>query len=385
VEGKRELWQGIAANTNLCYANPKARERLAELVLDYARSHPEAHYIHFWLADDYNNVCECENCAADTVADQYVGILNDIDRRLSAEGLETRIVFLIYQELLYTPLRARIDNQSRFTLMFAPISRSFESSYPVSGEPVQVTPYVRNRMRLPETVEENLGHYYNWKAIFSGDSFFYDYPLGRAHYGDFGYMKIARTIYDDIRALPALKSGGYMSCQELRCSCPTGFPGFVMGLALTDERLSFEKLREMYFSAAFGEEWPRAAEHLEALSALSDTDYFNAHGPRLQPEKAEGYLAAVERCHEFLLSLLRQPPETGLKAEWDALAFHAGYTAILAEALAYLCGGDEKRATAFYREFCRFIREKETLFQSRLDVFRIIEVSTKYTGFKRDV
>lgn len=385
LDGKRELWLDTPANTNLCYALPEARARLTALVTDYARSHPEADHIHFWLADEYNNVCECPLCAADTVADQYVGILNEIDRALTAEGLDTRIVFLIYQELLYAPLRARIENRERFTLMFAPISRSFETAYPRERREREVTPYQRNKMRLPESVEENLSHYYKWKDIFSGDSFFYDYPLGRAHYGDFGYMKIARTIYEDIRALPALGSDGYMSCQELRCSCPTGFPDFVMGLALTEPDLSLERLREMYFSAAFGEEWQRVTAYLDRLSELSDTDYFNAHGPRVQPEKAEGFLAAARLCRDFLAGLLQCPPRGGDKEQWEVLAFHAGYTAILAEALARLCRGEEERADALYREFCRFVREKEMQFQSRLDVYRIIEVSTKYTGFKRDV
>ena len=57
-------------------------------------------YLHVWLADTHNNLCECEDCCKTTLSDQYVELLNEIDRRLTQEGLKTRIVFLLYQELL---------------------------------------------------------------------------------------------------------------------------------------------------------------------------------------------------------------------------------------------------------------------------------------------
>ena len=80
-------------------------DAFADLVVKYAKSNPAVDYLHVWLADEYNNVCECEGCRQTTPSDQYVSLLNEIDRRLTAEKLPTRIVFLLYQELLWPPSR----------------------------------------------------------------------------------------------------------------------------------------------------------------------------------------------------------------------------------------------------------------------------------------
>lgn len=384
VGGVRQLWQGIPTNTNLCYANPEAKDKLTQQVVAYAKANKNVDYLHFWLADEYNNICECAECAKTTLSDQYVEILNGIDEALEAENLDTKIVFLLYQELLYAPLQAKLRNPDRFCLMFAPISRTFEKTYPRGGVLPQIPPYVRNRVKLPETVEGNLAHYFRWKEQFSGDSFFYDYPLGRAHYGDFGYMKIAKVIYDDIHALKDLRTNGYMSCQELRAACPTAFPNFVMGQALLDESLTYEELKETYFRAMFGGNFEAVTAYLEQLSELSDTDYFNGHGPRYQPEKAARFRGIRQTAMAFLLDLetLRdEGPE--YKENWDFLQFHGTYCILLSRALEAQCTGDTAAANAHFREFCSCIRERELRYQPRLDVYRVIEVATKYTGFSR--
>src|SRR5699024_11067368 len=170
--------------TNLCFHNGDAVEAFADLVVKYAKTNPTVDYLHVWLADEYNNVCECEGCQQTTPSDQYVSLLNEIDRRLSMEGLDTRVVFLLYQELLWPPLKERLRNPDRFVLMLAPISRTFEASYDLTGPEASMPPYERNRIVLPTNLQENLAFLRGWQQLFQGDSFVYDYPLGRAHYGD---------------------------------------------------------------------------------------------------------------------------------------------------------------------------------------------------------
>ena len=380
VDGQRTFWKGIPANTNLCYSDPRAHRLLADQVVRYAEENPQMDYLHFWLADDYNNVCTCERCCRTTVADQYVELLNEIDAALTEAGLSTKIVFLLYQELLYAPLKSRLLHPERFCLMFAPISRTFEKPYPRAFTPVPITPYVRNAMKLPETVEENLSHLAAWQKIFSGDSFFYDYPLGRAHYGDFGYMKIARVIYDDIHALKVYGANGYMSCQELRAMTPTGFPNYVMGQALLDETIPYETLKKTYFSAMFGPQWARAADFLEQLSSCSDTDYFNNHGPRYQPALGEGFRKIEALAREFREEIPALQA-TRWKKNWEYLDFHCQYCILLSGALAELCQGHQAEADRRFASFCALIRSQELARQQRLDVYRVIEVATHYTGF----
>ena len=384
LNGKHQLFHGVPTNTNLCYHNPTARKRLIDQVVEYAASHRSVDYLHVWLADTANNVCECEDCRKTTLSDQYVSILNDLDLALEQAGLDTKIVFLLYQELLYVPVRERLRNPDRFCLMFAPISRTFEKSYPKIQAAVPVPPYVRNQFRFPETVEENLAHYFNWKKIYDGNCFFYDYPLGRAHYGDFGYMKIARVIYDDIHSLRDLGSNGYMSCQELRAMTPTGFPNFVMGQALMDASLSYDQLKETYFSGMFGPGYETVIMYLEQLSELSDTDYFNGHGPRKQPEKRKRFASIAETALAFLMDMDEMHgADPRYDRNWEFLKFHGRYCILLSAALAELCDGNKAEADRHFSEFCDYIREKDPEWQSRLDVYRVIEVATNYAGFTK--
>ncbi|MCM1150283.1 MAG: DUF4838 domain-containing protein [Butyricicoccus sp.] len=379
VDGKRGLWKGVPANTNLCFHNGEAVDAFAALVTDYARAHPGVDYLHVWLADEYNNVCECPGCRETTLSDQYVELLNEIDRRLTATGLAARIVFLLYQELLWPPVTARLENPGRFVLMFAPISRTFERSYPASPELPPLPEYVRNRVELPTELDVNLSFLRAWQGLFRGDSFIYDYPLGRAHYGDFGYVKLARVINGDVKRLRALGLDGYMSCQELRAGAPNFFPNYVLGRTLMDESANINALLGEYFSAAYGEDWPLAADYLSALSALSDTDYVNGKGARENMALAARMEDIRELCEGFAPTL---DEHRGATLFWDVLDYHREYVLRLSRALERLARGDEPGAAESWRDFRQFICEHEPDFQPWLDVYRVLEVTKKYTGFK---
>ena len=56
---------------------------------------------------------------------------------------------------------------------------------------------------------------------------------------------------------------------------------------------------------------------------------------------------------------------------------------LLSRALERLSLGDREGAGEAFLTFCDYIRARETRHQPRLDVYRVIEVATKYTGFSR--
>ena len=85
--------------------------------------------LQFWLADDAGNQCECDGCKDTIPSDFYVQILNEVDRRMTEEKLDAKIVFLIYLDLLWVPEKERIIHEDRFVLMFAPISRTYSRTY----------------------------------------------------------------------------------------------------------------------------------------------------------------------------------------------------------------------------------------------------------------
>ena len=380
IQGKRDFYMGIPANTNLCLSNPDTVNAFAELVVSYARRNPSVDYLHVWLADDYNNVCECAQCRQTTVSDQYVALLNEIDRRLTEEKLSTRLVFLLYQELLWPPLKSRLNHPDRFVLMFAPISRTFEASYTLTGEKAAIPAFDRNHITLPTSLSQNLAFLRGWQAQFRGESFVYDYPLGRAHYGDFGYVGISRIIHQDIRKLRQMGLDGYISCQELRAGSPNTLPNYVMGRTLFDETADGEQLIREYFEAAYPEQPEAALAHLELLSRLSSCDYINGKGPRVNPDMASRMEAIIRACRET--EQRTDLPRTG--GWWPEFHYHNRWIPLLAAALQAMAMGQEEESRKRYGQFRDCICQAEPEFQSQLDVYRILEVTQKYTGFPQE-
>ena len=384
VNGRRELYRNIPADTNLCLSNPDAAKQFEDLVVEYAKNNPNVDYLHIWLADEYNNVCECGRCRRTTPSDQYVALLNRIDRRLTAEGLgTTRLVFLLYQELLWPPVRERLQNPDRFVLMFAPISRIFGESYRLGNGPARYLPsYVRNRIALPVDLEENLAFLRGWQAQFHGDSFVYDYPLGRAHYGDFGYLHISRVIHEDVGKLDQLGLNGYLSCQELRAGLPNTLPNYVMGRVLLDREASFEEIVEEYFSAAYGPGRELAKECLLELSNLQMCDYLNGKGPRRDARMAERLEQIEACCVRFRAELSRRVPDGNPVQErfWTRLGYHLEYAELLAWAMSCLARSETARSKEAWAAMREFICRGEEKFRPWLDVYRVLEVTEKYTG-----
>lgn len=382
INGKRELFHGVPANTNLCYHNADAVDAFAELVADYAREHPQADYLHVWLADEYNNLCECPDCSRTTLSDQYVELLNEIDQRLTACGLGTRIVFLLYQELLWPPETKRLKHPERFVLMFAPISRTFEKSYEI-GAPVDALPaFERNHITLPTSLDENMAFLRAWQAVFKGDSFVYDYPLGRAHYGDFGYVHIARVIHADIGKLRQMGLDGYISCQELRAAFPNALPGYVMGHTLFGGEVDVEELIEEYFRACYGQDWEDVYAYLDGLSRLDACDYVNGKGERRDEGMAERMKHVRELCSGSRGEITRRGRTAGGRESvcWEVLDYHREYVIALSDALYFLALGERERAKEKWEVFRELICEKEQKFQPFLDVYRVLEITRKYTG-----
>lgn len=385
VNGRREYIDHIPMNTNLCYSNPEAIDRFCDTVIDYIKEHPETDYLHIWLADECNHICECENCRKTTLSDQYVHLLNQIDQRLTKEQLDCKLVFLLYQELLYPPLTERFRNPDRFVLMFAPISRTFRESYPERIQEVPLPEYRRNQMVLPVTIQENLTFLARWQKIFGGDSLVYDYPLGRAHYGDFGYVSISKVLAGDIQHVKDLRLDGYISCQELRAFLPNGLPNYVMGYLTFDAEESFESLMDEYFCAAYSSVADEVKEYLSRISQLSDCDYFNNIGPRTNPDVARKYQELFDYVSCTAPALLnrvntiRDIPDCFKKL----LSFHREYILLLTDALICLASGNSETADEKFSLFTDFVRKKESFVQPYLDVYRIQEVAHHYTGFSR--
>lgn len=267
VDGKRELDNGIPLNTNLCYSQPEVRKMVIEEIADYLEDNPEIDFLHFWLADGTNNHCECEECRQKRPSDFYVMMLNELDQLLEKRGIATKIVFLIYVDLLWPPQEEKIENPDRFIMMFAPITRTYREAFIPEKDLPELPDYDRNNLDFPESISGNISFLKAWQQVFGGDSFDFDYHFMWDHYFDPGYMNISRVLSEDIKNLEKIGLNGFMSCQTQRSFLPTGLGMVTMGWSLWDSSMEFENISQDYFRSAFGGDWEIVQEYLTDLSA----------------------------------------------------------------------------------------------------------------------
>jgi hypothetical protein len=377
VHGKRDFWYGIPMNTNLCYSNPVVRELMTDHIVDYIGSHDYIDFLHVWLADDLNNYCECEKCRENSPTDLYIRILNLLDEKLTKAGYNQKIVFLIYYELLWPPKYEKVDNPDRFILMFAPISRTFEKSYKGFKGDEAIPEYVRNKVVLPTSLGENLAFLEQWQKVFKGDSFDFDYPLGRAHYGDPGYYKISKVTSEDIKSLKNIELNGYMSCQEQRAFFPTGLPNYVMGLTLWNSDLPFESIAEDYFKNAFGPSWKECKDYLEKLSNLFDMEYWCAQKEWIDEEVRENMKKVPEFVENFRAVIEENLTleNTCWKKSWEYLNWHIDYCKLFAKFLHSKSEGNDMKIFESWNELKSYIQNIEDHIQPVFDVYRFIQIA----------
>lgn len=373
VNGRREIWRGVPLNTNLCYSNPAARAMVAEGIAEYLATNPTVDLLHFWLADGSNNQCECAACRRMRPSDYYVRMLNELDEVLTERGIRTRIVFLIYVDLLWPPERERLRNPERFVLMFAPITRSYREPFRAEAAASELPPYRRNALTFPSNPGENLAFLRAWQDAFRGDSFAFEYHLWRAHFSDPGQVAISTVLAQDVRALRDLGLHGYVSCQVQRAFFPTALPMHVLGAVLWDRDADVDGIFRGRFEDAFGPDGDDALRYLRAVSAtyarLGDL------GSAL-PADAESTLGALERTVTGFRPAIERhlaDPDPCVARSWWHLHRHADVLLRLIRVLRARATGDARSAERELERLEEMIRRAEQELQPVLDVWAYLE------------
>ncbi len=360
IDGKREFYKGVPINTNVCMSNPKVRSIMANAIADYAEKHWNADYIHVWLADGTNNHCECPECQKMIPTDYYLMIMNELDEILTAKGLKTRIVFICYVDTMWGPEKVIIKNPERFSLLYAPIHRTYTASAGAHTKEVPVQVYKRNRWTQPQSMEENLALLKTWKEKWNGPCFSYEYHFWKNECYDPAGMYLARRIYEDIQGLKAIGVDGYVEDGSQRSFFPNGFAMYTYAWTLFDRSLSFEELKEDYFSHAYGEDWKKAADLLERMSETFDFAWFAGErsadeekGKYYNPAHAEQLKKIAALCEEEL-ELAKEHqfmPTRPQSISWLLLRRHAEFAEGLAAVMAEKAAGNDDKAKEMYKEY----------------------------------
>ena len=375
TEGRRQLRNDTPNYTQFCMGNEEAMEKVVKYVCDYAESHSNADYFHVWLGDG-NLHCTCERCRDTHPSDFYVKMLNMIDAELTRRKLTSRIVFIAYGSTIWPPEYEKLINQDRFTLLFAPISRSYTSSIPEVMAVEPIMPYNREAPVLPSTVDGCFSYLDGWRKMWHGSNIAYEYHFWRHQYFDLGGTKLSRIVSEDVKKY--LKNGvsGIIEDGSQRSFFPTALTFYTYARTLFDTSLSYEEILEDCFSHLFGEGWREFYSYLDELSDAFDFEYISAKkssnpeiGRHYNPDIAK-QLSRVREITARGRELIKKHytlPERTMTYAVRLLELHADYADLLADAVAAKAVGDDALADELYNKFRLEMGKREVYFQTCFD------------------
>ncbi len=357
VNGKRELQKDNPLYTNFCMSNEKARAIVADYVVDYAKKHGNVDFLHVWLADFSNNHCECDACVKKTPSDWYIILLNEIDEKLTREGLPMRIVFISYVDTTFAPTEETLKNPRRFTMLFAPIFRSYAYSMPDERGKTEIKPYERNNNTFPADLASSFDYFDEWKKVWQGANVAYEYHFWRHQCYDLSGRMQARLIHDDVKLYKENGVNGVIEDGSQRSFFPSGLAFYTYARTLFDTSLSYEEIEEDYFSHAYGESWREIRDYLARIyDALPFAFFSRDEAPKTEkghhdPEMAKKIAsireitkdgrALLDRCYksEYHVQILAM----------KLLYFHADFCDMIADWMSAKANGDIERAEALLK------------------------------------
>jgi len=376
VNGKRELYGSSPFWTQLCMSQEWVQDRVVNWLADYLKQKPHIDFLHFWLADAYNNHCECEDCVKKTPSDWYVDMLNKLDKKLTEQGNDAKIIFIMYIDTLWPPVVSRLNNPSRFIMTTAcGTGKGYSDERREGGIPK----WERNNFTLDEKLDVALSFVDGWKPIFDGHKFIYEYWFYTSHYSDPGYMSFTRRLSSDVKTLCVTGFEGIMSDGSQRTFFPTGLPLSLLGELLFDTSLDTENYINTYLSDSFGADFMLAKKYLESVSALFDSSAMaqktsvtaqdTGTGEKLVKKagifgnEAAGDLIATlpSIVDEFAPIIKKNLDSTDKchKESWRILTYHGEYCKGLSKIYFALSRNDTDSASKAFDELMDYLSEVE--------------------------
>ena len=376
--GKRELfcspmYHNVPMVTQLCYGNPEVREKIIDYLVDYCKTHSYIDYISFSFADGANAYCECPLCRDTRPSDFLVMFLNEIDERLTAEGLSTRLQFGLYVDNLWPPIKNKLKNQDRFTFQFCPISRSYTKPFPLKSHS-KIGEFRYNNLDFPKDVENLLAYVREWRKVFDGEGIVFDYYYMWDCYKDLGYTETARVIHQDIRNYRDIRMNGLISCQGQRVFSPTSLGMNVMARTLWNRDCDFDAVRDEVLEAEFGKDYAIVRDYLQDLSTYSLPEVTRMEKPLVDPENTKMYEKGLARARAFCRVIEDHLADTkGCEAvSWQYLKFHTELSILLMSAFAEMSKGADPEP--MWQPIEDFVNRHEWETRKYFDVFEF-----KYT------
>ena len=386
--GKRALYEGMPLNTNFCMSNSEARHIVAKSIADYASLATNVDYLHVWLSDSYNNMCECEECSKKTPSDWYVMLMNEVDEIMSERGLKTRVVFICYYDTVWAPKTERLNNPDRFALLLAAITRDYAEcvSQDIDPAKIKLTEYVLNKNVMPKSVNNYLLHAKEWRELCKVPNFIYEYHFWWPQYNDLGLFDMAKTIHNDVKGYYANGCSGVVEDGSQRSFFPNGLLFTTYARTLYDTKADFTEIRDDYYKHAYGEDYKEVIAFFEKLGAALDYKYFvgskssdEDKGKYYNPEVAEGLKAIPSIVDEFtpFVQSHKNMPMRVQTVAYRMLFRYLEYVKLLAPILAKKAIGKEVEAKAEFLEFKNYFGKYELEMERTYDHYMLMQSLTR--------
>jgi len=378
VNGKRELYGSSPFFTHLCMSKEWVQDKVVKWLADYLEEKPYIDFLHFWLADNINNQCECEDCAGTHPSDYYIQMLNKLDAILTERGNPAKIVFIMYVDTMWPPRVEKLNNPSRFIITTA-TTRGNGDKYSDKRSEAGIPEWHRNKFNIPKGFDTTLSFVDAWKPIFDGPKFIYEYYMYTAHFADPGYMQFARNIAEDMKGLHLTGFDGVMSDQTQRSFFPTGLPMSIIGEYQFDTTFDTEEFINKYMKDSFGDSYLTAKEYLETVSAIFDLNSLTLNttvvaqdtGARDANFKTAGILGNTERGEiiakipdivEKYLPIFEENVKLSDKCHSESyklLVYHCEYCKYLSKIYCALANNDKVLARKHLAEAIDYLSEIE--------------------------
>lgn len=254
VNGKRELPMGYVRCANLCLSQKAVQEKIINLVVDFAKNNGHVDFIQLIFGDSINRVCECDECKKKSLYEWLILILNKVDKALTENGLDVKIVFSMYNDLLWCSDKEKL-NGDRFVMQYCPISRDYSRSFlevDVNSKIKPLPPYELNNLKAPVHLEDFVNYFKNWRQISDCEAYCFDYQGYYSVRYDVSNKEVSKLTVDDVRAYKKLGLNGLISCQFYRNAFPHSFLCYATARALFDKDFDLEKEEQTYFQICFG-------------------------------------------------------------------------------------------------------------------------------------
>lgn len=380
LNGERQLYLGVPLNTNVCMSNPETRRLWVKSVADYAALNTNVDYLHVWLADYYNNHCECEACRKRIVTDWYIMLMNEIDEELTRRALKTRIVFICYYETIWKSETVNIKNPARFTMLFAPITRAYYRSVDPHPKAFPYVPFQHNDITLPRDIDEYIPYAKSSMAQYGVNTFLYEYHFCYNQYYNPGSIHYARIIHEDVKGYRAHGFHGIIEDGSQRSYWPHGLPFYTYAATLFDVNVKFEDIVEDYFSHAYGEAWREVLDFLTDLGeivpqrylagkASKDPDFHRLYDPEMAPRVRE--LGRFAATFKPFLAAHKNMPMRAQTVSMRLLDFYLDFLLGVAEPIALAAEGKRREAATLFGAFFDEYAKREAYFETCYDHFNV--------------